>query len=241
MMYDLAHFALSDMTRCGRELRKLGADASSLEQVADRTVRFLHDSLRVSDGSRACGLVRFFLTMPYSDLEPEQQRFVRGLIGAEVAPPTMKCLTLMATVGEMPAWNSRRTSSGHGALPLASAESVARSPMIAQLISQLGVEVASLITPEKNFLVDAEQHSFNVFHVPEAKGSPYIPAQDEFVTPHGIRSVLGFGGLLPSGELFAAVLFSKCPIGRETADRFKPLALNAKVAILPFVGGKIFA
>jgi len=37
------------------------------------------------------------------------------------------------------------------------------------------------------------------------------------------------------------VLFSRYPIDRETADRFKTLALNAKVAILPFVGGKTFA
>lgn len=153
----------------------------------------------------------------------------------------MKCLTLLATAGALPAWNSRRMSAGHVALPLASAESVARMPMVARLISQLGVEVASLIAPDENFLVDAEQHSFNVFHVPEAEGSPYIPGQHEFVRPHGIRSVLGFGGLLPSGELFVAILFAKQAIGRERADLFKTLALNAKVAILPFVGGRIFA
>ena len=153
----------------------------------------------------------------------------------------MKCLTLLGTAGELPAWNSRATSLGHKALPLASEESVARSPMIAQLITQFGLAIGTLITPAADVILDAEQHTYNVFHVPEAAGSPYIPAQQEFVRPYGVRSVLGFGGLLPSGDLFATILFAKQPIPRATADMFRTLALNVKVAILPFAGGRVFA
>lgn len=241
-MYDLASFTLSDMTRCGIELRKLGAGASSMEEVADRTVRFLRGSLRAPVGEDpACPLVRFFVTMPYSELEADQQSFVRSLVGDAAARPGTKCLTLLASAGEHPAWNSRQDSAGHKALPLASEESVARSPMIAQLIRQLGVGVGALIGADPSLVVDADQHDFNVFHVPEAEGSPYIPAQREFVVPFGIRSVLGFGGLLPPGELYAIVLFSKAPIRRETADLFKTLSLNVKVALLPFVGRQLFA
>jgi hypothetical protein len=241
-MFDLADFTLSDMTKCGIELRKLGAGASSMEEVAQRIVRYLHEKLRASGSdATACALVRFFVTAPYSELDADLQAFARGMLGDAPDSPALKCLTLLATAGEIPAWNSRHESAGHKALPLRSAESVARSPMIAQLIRQFGIEVRSLLAPDPDFVVDAEQHTFNVFHVAEATGSPYIPAQQEFVIPHGIRSVLGFGGLLPSGELFAIILFAREPIPRQTADLFKTLALNAKVAILPFVGRRLFA
>ena len=45
--------------------------------------------------------------------------------------------------------------------------------------------------------------------MPEAAGSPYIPAQEDFVQPVGIRSVLGFGGMLPGGDIFVVILFSR--------------------------------
>ncbi|MGE5296319.1 MAG: hypothetical protein ACM3VT_15965, partial [Solirubrobacterales bacterium] len=70
--------------------------------------------------------------------------------------------------------------------------------------------------------------TFNVFHVPEAVGSPDIPEQAEFVIPHGVRSVLGFGGMLPGRDLFAVILFSQVPIPRSTAELFRPLALCVK-------------
>jgi hypothetical protein len=61
------------------------------------------------------------------------------------------------------------------------------------------------------------------------------------VIPHGIRSVLGFGGVLPSGDLFAMILFSRVRIPREIAELFKTLSLNVKVALLPFVDRRVFA
>src|SRR5262249_41137651 len=133
-------------------------------------------------------------------------------------------------------WNDRRGSAGHRAIPLASEAMVRRSPMIAQLVSQLGLEVATLLEPDPQLLVDLEQRSYNVFHVADARGSPYVPAQESFVIPHGIRSVIGFGGLFPSGNLFAVILFTTTPIPRETADLFRPLALSVKLAVMPFEG-----
>ena len=39
-MYSLSEFSLADMTRCGAELRKMGKNASSMEQVADKIIRY---------------------------------------------------------------------------------------------------------------------------------------------------------------------------------------------------------
>jgi anti-anti-sigma regulatory factor len=71
-------------------------------------------------------------------------------------------------------------------------------------------------------------------YVPEAPGCTYIPAQQTFVIPERIRSVLGFGGMLPDGNLFAIIMFARAPISRMVAERFRPLALNIKISLLPF-------
>ena len=241
-MYELANFSLADMTRCGIDLRRVGAGSATMEQVAERVVSYLHANLHEpSIDGPACSLVRMFVTLPFSSLDEEQRAAAAGMLGGVPAAPGLKCLTLLASAGEEPAWNSRRTSVAHKALPLPSADSIARAPMIAQLMRQLGVEVGVLLSPESSLLIDKDQHTFNVFYVAEAKGSPYIPSQREFVEPYGIRSVLGFGGLLPTGDLFTTILFAKVHVRREIADLFRTLALNVKVAILPHAAGRVFA
>ena len=241
-MFDLSRFSLSDMTRCGMELRRLGEHASGMEEVGERIVRYFYEHLRTPDLDRpACVLVRVFVTQPFAALDDGQRAFVEGVLGSTNPSPALKCLTLLATAGDEPAWNSRQTSSAHKALPLTSEESVARSPMIAQLIRQLGVDIGALLRSDARLLLDLDQHTFNVFHVAEAKGSSYIPAQQEFVVPYEVRSVLGFGGLLPNSELFATILFTRVPIARSVGDMFRPLALNQKLAMLPFADRKVFA
>ena len=113
--------------------------------------------------------------------------------------------------------------------------------MIAQLISQFGIEMGSVLSPDPSVIVDLERRSYNSFYIADAVGSPYIPAQHDFVVPYGVKSVVGFGGVLSSGDLFAVILFSKVSIPRETAESFSGLAASAKEAVQPFVGGAVFA
>jgi two-component system, NtrC family, sensor kinase len=80
----------------------------------------------------------------------------------------------------------------------------------------------------------------NVSHVPTALGSVYIPVQEDFVIPYGIESALGFGGMLPSGNLFATIMFPKILISHDIADLFQPLALNVKIAVLQHNTEQIF-
>jgi len=44
-MYSLASFSISDMTECASELRKLGAGASSAQDVAQRIASYLFRQL----------------------------------------------------------------------------------------------------------------------------------------------------------------------------------------------------
>jgi hypothetical protein len=241
-MYDLANFTLKDMTQCGADLRKMGVGAHSMEEAAQQVIRYLYERLMDQASNQpGCALVRLFKTHAYGELEPALSQAARGVLGEQLLTPKTRCLTLLATAGEQPEWNSRHTSVGHKAIPLPSTQMVAQFPMISRLLSQFGPDIGVLLQPDPALLLDMAQTSFNVFHVPEAVGSPYIPAQQEFVIPRGVKSVLGFGGVLPSGDVFAIIMFSKVPISRATADLFKPLSLSAKMALLPFSGSKIFA
>lgn len=236
-MYDLEHLSLAQMTACGSVLRTLHRDAASLTDACERMVRHLYDELRAGD-ERACALVRAYLTQSFGRLDAEQQQFVRAASAAPVRPDT-KCLTLVASAGVEPAWNDVRRSVGHRAIPLTSPDAVERLPMVAQLVRQLGLDVTQLLAPDPAVIMDLQQRTFNVFHVPQAEGSPHIPAQRGFVDEYRIRSVLGFGSLLPIGELFAIILFAHVPIPRQTAELFRPLALAAKLSIIPFATGPV--
>jgi len=241
-MYDLTRFTLRDMTECGLALRQFGLGVESMEEASNRIVRYLYENFCTKPtGEKSCALVRLFKTHPYEDLEVELAEYARSMLDHYPPLPAMKCMTLLATVGEQTEWNSRHTSVGHKAIPLASESVVAQIPMISQLIRQLGLDIKTVINPGPDLLVEIEQRKYNVFYVPEAIGNPYIPAQDSFVIPFGIKSVLGFGGLLPSGNLFAIIMFLKVQIPHSTAQMFSTLALNVKTALLGFDRGPVFA
>lgn len=241
-MYNLAHLSESDVAECGAHLETFGSGAPHMEEVANKIVRHLYENLEDKEtGEKACALARFYKTHLYSDLDPGLQEFAQGILGDVPSSPEMRCLTLLATVGENSEWNLRANSAGHKAIPLPSEDFVAKIPMIARLINQLGLEVSAVLRPDPAIMMDLEEKTYGVFHVPEAVGSPYIPAQDEFVIPYGVRSVVGFGGILPSGELYAVILFAKVQIPRETAERFAALASSVKAAVAPFAGQAVFA
>ena len=133
----------------------------------------------------------------------------------------MKCLTLMATVGQSANWNARQLSRGHQTIPLASPEMVEKAPMISQLIKELGMDLTSVLEPSPEIIRELAGKKHGVFYVENAEGSPYIPAQEDFVKRFGIRSVLGFGGMLATGDLFAVILFSTVHVrpGRPTGSK----------------------
>jgi serine phosphatase RsbU (regulator of sigma subunit) len=230
------------MVECGLALRQFGLGVESMEEASNRIVRYLYENFCTkSTGEKSCALVRLLKTHPYEDLEVELAEYARSMLDHYPPLPAMKCMTLLATVGEQTEWNSRHRSVGHKAIPLASEFVVAQIPMISQLIKQLGLDIKTVINPGTDLFVEIEQRKYNVFYVPEAIGNPYIPAQDSFVIPFGIKSVLGFGGLLPSGNLFAIIMFLKVQIPHSTAQMFSTLALNIKTALLPFDQGSVFA
>jgi hypothetical protein len=236
MPYKLRQFGFKEMMDCRGRIRDLLHDSiPTLADAAERTVSFFYDELVDDDGRPACALVRFFKTHSYRELPHKLRDIVRANVPDAEARPELRCLTLMATRGQEPDWNSPEKSRGHRVIPLLSVEMVEQAPMISQLITQMGLPIAAVVRPSRALLLDQSDANYNVFYVPQALGSPHIVAQKEFVAPYRIESVLGFGGLLASGELFALIMFSRVPISSDTADQFRVVGLNMKIAILPFV------
>jgi hypothetical protein len=229
---DLSFFTLRELTTCGAALRGLGGARLSLEEVATGATEHLYNRfLNQVSGTRSIALARFFLAMPYKELDLELKALVRKKLQRKKPSPEMQCLSLLASTGDEAEWNSRFNSVHHRVLPLPDGAFLERYPMLRRLVElfeiPMGETAGDLKSP-----VDPAGQGFKVFHVPEALGSPYIPDQDNFVVPYGIQSVLGFGSRLPTGKMFAVLLFSRDRIPTATAELFKPLALSLKIALL---------
>ena len=234
-MYDIARFTLADMTDCGAALRDVVDRAESMEEATELMVRFLYSEFHQPESeASAFSMVRLFKTHRYDELPPDLRAFAADKLGHEPWLPQTKCLTLLATAGDRDDWNDRRSSKDHQAIPLPSVGMVNSTPMIARLVSQFGLKTRDIIDPDSDMLLDLEQKSYNVFYEPDAASSKYITVQDDFVIREGIQSCLGFGGMLPSGNLFAVIMFSKVRISPDVASMFRTVALSAKLGLLPF-------
>jgi hypothetical protein len=240
-MYDLSSFGFNDMMELRSEMRRIFDEAgpSTLEEAAQRIVDLFRTQLVDGEGRPACALVRLFKTHQFMGLDNELKTLARAAVPVIDNILDLRCLVLVATAGDEPAWNSRHLSKAHRVIPLSSRQAVDKAPMIAQLFQQLGVNVTAVLRPDPRLFLDTPDNGHNLFYVQNAVGSPYIVAQD-FVQRHGIQSVVGFGGLLASGDLIATILFSKVPISPETADLFKVIGLNFKLAMMKVAGKPLF-
>lgn len=240
MPLDLSQFDLPQMLRCGLGVRRAAAGSDSMEEALHSICRYLYDDLRTPSGERACALVRAYKTHPYASLEPSLQDFALRLLDGATPAATLRCLTLMASVGDQLEWNDRRKSAGHQAIPLPRPDFVEKAPMIAQLFHQFGLDLTDVVAPSENVVRDLEGRTYGVFFVENATDSPFIPAKD-FVRSHRIRSVLGCGGSLRGGDLFAIILFTRLEVAPDAADRFRTIALDIKSALFSYDEESVFS
>src|SRR5688500_7741033 len=219
-------------------LRAIARDSSTAEECAQRWTFQLFDNLLSEDGASACVLVRCFRTTRFGSLSTELRELASDAAKGADLDPSTQCLVLLGSAGRKANWNSRHRSAGHRVIPLPSPEMVARSPMIAQLFLQMGIHLHTMLQPADDLITERHQDALDVFYVPEAKGSPFIHSQEEFVLPFGVGSVVGFGGVLPSGSVFAIVLFLGVTITEEIAHRFRGLAATVNAELARFENGK---
>ncbi len=212
-------------------IRQIGKKVTETEDLATGLVNLLYENLKDENGQQLCGLIRFFRTMPFEKVPPELKTKLLQSHGKGIAAQT-KCLTLLATRGLRYSWNDPRKSEEHQCILLQSGESLEETPMISGLLKQLGVDINQVVSSEPGIFLAPEKKQYTVFYVPEAKNSNLVPAQEDFVIPYEIGSVVGFGSQLASGELFAVLLFLRCHVDLEVAKRFSALAKDTELAIL---------
>lgn len=241
--FDLARLRFADAVSVGQKLRRCNACASCEGKAAQAIVDYLYDAFRDPiSGEQSCVLVRCFQTHPYAELPVGAQKAAGRVLGDTQPPEGMRCLTLLGTRGAEPNWNQPETSVDHRAIPLMNVAMVEQAPMIARLVVQMGLEARHIVEPRTVLPISgSEYRDFGVFHVETALGSQYLPSQQTFVEQYGIRSVVGMGGLLASGEFFAIILFSRAVISTEVAGLFRTLALSAKLALLPYPPNEVFS
>jgi len=241
-LFELARFTLSDMVRCSAGVRHAAEGAQTMEGAATGIVAYLYETLvDKRSGDPGCALVRLYKAHPFEELPPELQAVALAAADGHRAWEGVSCLTLLATAGDEPGWNARRHSVKHQAIPLHSALALEQLPMVKAVVDQFGLEAHEVVAPHPSMFEELDERSYDVFHVADALGSPLIPAQEQFVLRYGIKSVLGFGGVMPTGSVFAVILFSKTKIPHETAEMFGSIALSVKLALLPFVHRRVFA
>src|ERR1051325_1658315 len=118
MPYDLRRLGLTDTLRCGAELRARGNTARSIEEGAQAMVELLYQELVDGrTGDRACALTRCYKTHPYGDLPDDLKALARKVCGRKSMPAELRCLVLLGTAGDRPAWNDRRQSVSHPVTP----------------------------------------------------------------------------------------------------------------------------
>jgi serine phosphatase RsbU (regulator of sigma subunit) len=171
----------------------------------------LHGQFVDEAGAPACAVLRIYQVRPYGRLSAGQ----RGRLPGAPPEPASPCATLLAAHGETAHRETGRRSGP--VLPLADPAAAATAPLVAALAATL----------ER----DSGRPDIAVAHVPVAAGSPQVPEQD-LVREHGVRSVLGYGGTLPSGEAYVVLMFARVAVPRATADRFPPVALATTLALL---------
>jgi hypothetical protein len=238
--FDLEHLTDADAADLARLLESAAAGASGRQDAAEHVVETIFQSFHIAETEDpSCVLVRCFQTSTYAHMPLHYRDAADQLLDAVPANPgaleQMRCLALLATRGIRQVWNDVLTSVGHQAIPLPSVEVVRKAPMIARLMDQLGVSIERIVAPpdSPDFLIDTPS-DFRIFHIPDALGSPFIPAQSNFVEPFGVRSVVGMGGVLPGGDLLAVVLFTRVPISQAVAFRFSTVASALRRALIAF-------
>ncbi|MEG4396179.1 histidine kinase [Microcoleus sp. BROC3] len=240
-MYNINLFTPQDMAKCSLVLRQFGRNTASMEASSQKIVKYIYQHFCDSEtGENTCALVRLFKTHPYGELEDSLQQSARRLMKGNSPAADMKCWTLLAAAGTEPQWNSRHTAAENTAIPLVSAKLVAQMPAISEIIRQFGLDIPTVLGIERERFLQLEPAVLNIFHVSQAKGSPFISEQNSLIIPYQIKSVLGFGGLLRSGSLFAVVMFLKVKIPDTTAEMFKYLALSVKTALSLTDGKNVF-
>ncbi len=210
-MFILSHTDKMRITDFGRSLLYDYLDQfPNFEKVSQRISEEIYHQFRQESQKSLFALVRVFRICRYMELTPDLQ--------AMVDPEQKFWMALMGTMGDEPQWRSRHTSAGHKVVSAGHE----RTPMLKSAFEQLGLKPGEITETNRAFFEGSTLSPF--FHVEHAPGSPHVPAQEEFVIPYQIQSVVGIGCAFISKASYLMIAFSKAPLDRKMAQTFAELS-----------------
>lgn len=220
--------ALAKACWCLARVRQLISESDSLPAFLQAISTLLQQSFvnELTDTPEIV-LARCFISRPFASLSIEDQMLVRTQYGGDEILPTSPFLVLEGSAGVVEGWNAPKQSSRYRVVPLNVPEFASRFPMFAEVLRQLQFVVAG----ESVGALDIESvgSSTQVFSVNGAVGSPFIPAQDEFVVPFGIRAAVGCGGVFGEGQCFVLLLFTRVAISERAMELLRLIALSIRL------------
>ena len=220
-------------------------DAKYLQEASQTCARLLYEEFQ-----EAIVLARLFVTLPLKDLPTSDQAFVIALARAKEIRPLLTdktpVLSLLGTFGAQATWNDRYKSQTHLGIPLVTANFVESIPMVARLMTDMGIGTDWFDKLEPDILVKNLGRAAGVFYVRDAKtwldgrNRKIVSAQD-FVTAHNIKTVFGLGGSYLNGSFVTMIMFTRETIEQSQAEAFMLLVNTFKTATLSLVmDGAIF-
>jgi hypothetical protein len=229
-MLDLHSSDLKAIDEFGRTLMSTyRSTLNSFEEAAIVCVKAIYDEFRQPNGQHTFALVRIYRLCRFDELLPELQ--------AIATPDVPYWMALMGTVGNEPTWCDRRTSQGHKAIRAVGD----RSPMLTAAFEQIGLnKIITERAVDTNSLQMQETTLFtSYFHVPHALGSPFIPAQHEFVEPYHIQSVVGVGSAFLSNSIHLTLCFADTFLDEDSARKFSELSTYISTLLAIYDGNGV--
>lgn len=216
-----------------------------LQEAAQKCARLLHEEFHES-----IVLARVFVTLPFKDLAAPVKTFVTDLADAKGLRAQLRddtqVLSLLGTHGAEPEWNDRLNSRGHLGIPLLSASFIESIPMVARMMSDMGIGSDWFDKLEPDILVRSLGRAAGVFYVRDAKtwldrqNRKIVSAQD-FVEAHDVRTVFGLGGNYLNGSFVTVIIFTRETLEQSRVESFMSLVNTFKGATISLVmNGAIF-
>lgn len=227
-------FSAERIAALAATVARAGEQAASMEGAARQVAAAIRGAFATEDGESAVVLIRLFQTTVWDQLTPQLRSYAMARMAPGAVPSGTRCLALMATLGDRPSWCDRHASRDHQALPLTGTDVIRRVPLALTVMDHLVGADAQMRRTE-----DGRPARVAVHLVSEASGSPLVPAQ-WLVGTYGVTAGLGLGGILPNGEVFTSVLFSRVPIDAAAAQRFGVVAEAMRTAMAPFAHVPLF-
>jgi hypothetical protein len=153
-------------------------------------------------------------------------------------------MSLTGTYGLEEEWRRRQDSVGHKVVPVNKIAVPSLIPMFEQLlVRDMRADLARLY--ETGNVIESVRSTGGTFYIEDVPASPVIPAQEMFVGPYEVKSLVGFGGLMSGIQrdttLYVLIAFTRVHFTPEMAEAFHGLRPFIGTALASRTAQSIFA